>query len=165
MMTRDLHCGWTVINSQSMQTACKKGAQNMSKRVVSVSEMAELAGLSRQGLYNLIANNILPAPVTISGQPAFLPYQQQQILSCRNNNTDMHGNPYIFRRLKRTIAKPTNHHNDNRRLKDFQKSLGKLNIKITLNELNQVFHDCFPSGTDGINEEDVFMTIYKKLIS
>ena len=79
--------------------------ENCPKAVVSVSEMAQIAGMSRSRFHDLIGNVFPPPAYLLSNRkPCYFSTQQQLILSIRQKGIGWNGQPVVFYSRKKTAG-------------------------------------------------------------
>jgi hypothetical protein len=141
-------------------------SNSATKTAVSVTEMAAMMGLSRARLYQLIRKGKLPTPDIEEGskRPYYNEDKQRQCLDVRRRNCGIDGKPIMFYARRRDVgvsrkkverAKPAaSPHAD---LIDY---LGGLEINATAAQVEAVVKECFPNGTTGTPQDEVFKKVF-----
>jgi hypothetical protein len=80
----------------------------VTKEIVSVSEMARMLGLSRARLYQLMKEGVFPAPTRPDNgaRPFFDREQQEQCLTVRRSNCGIDGRPILFYTMRSQSSSP-----------------------------------------------------------
>lgn len=136
------------------------------KTAVSVTEMATMMGLSRARLYQLIRKGKLPTPDIEEGskRPFFNEEKQRQCLEVRRRNCGIDGKPIMFYakrrdsgvgRKKGEKVKPAA--SPHAELIDY---LGGMEITATAAQVDAVVKECFPTGTTGVPQDEVFKKVF-----
>jgi hypothetical protein len=139
------------------------------KAVVSISEMAQMVGLSRARFYQLIGTTF-PWPLysVSTRRPFYDELLQNCCLEVRRRNCGIDGKPVLFysRRVGGTIPmKPKKNMppKDDRHadLLDGIRSLGL--TTATTSEVTKAVKELYPSGVDGTNPGEVIRAVFLHL--
>jgi hypothetical protein len=140
------------------------------KVVVSVAEMAQMVGLSRARLYQLIEEGVFPPPLyrIETRRPFFNEEMQEVCLEVRRRNCGINGRPVLFyaRRFtpspitttKKIPAPKTNKHGD---LIAGLRALGL--TTVTASQVDSAIQKTFPNGKSGIDDETLLRTVFLHL--
>ena len=134
----------------------KRIAKENLKAVCSVSEMAQLLGLSRSRFYELQKHGAFPQPLydIATKRPFYPKHLQRRCLKIRNTGIGNNRQRILFyRRRKRHTPSPKTpvpqHY-------EFMiKTLRQLGFKATLKQLKAALQDLYPKGLPVPNNDDV----------
>ena len=73
-----------------------------SKRPISVSEMAKIAGFSRQRYYDLLKEGVFPQPLRTGSRPFYPPELQQVVLGVVETGVGANGEYVLFNAKRAT---------------------------------------------------------------
>jgi len=141
----------------------------MIDRLMSVSQVAKLVGLSRQRFHQLMREGVFPPPVydITTRRPHYTEEMQQLCMTVREKNVGINGRVVLFYARRPGVEpkkihtqRSTSHtrspkHNG---LIDGLRGLGlatvtEQQIEVTLKEL-------YPAGTSGVGEAELLRTIF-----
>jgi len=153
---------------------------NIFPEYISCSQMARLLNLSRSRFYMLIAPEegiFLPPIYNIeTKRPFYTRKMAQTNLDCKRKNQGVNGKICMFysarhsttaapvkksRKKKNWKNKPTT--SDHDQIKSDLESLGLNNISSA--QISQVIKECFPEGTDGVDDGDIVRQVYLSIRS
>lgn len=125
----------------------------VTKEIVSVSEMARMLGLSRARLYQLIKEGVFPPPTQAEngGRPFYDRQQQEQCVTVRRTNCGIDGRPILFYAMRETstdTARPVVRPSPQRRSTVTQPNRDDATISLIRHGLSQL-------GLSQINEQDI----------
>ena len=112
----------------------------MSKKVVSVAEMARKVGLSRARFYQLVAEEIFPSPLydVATRRPFFNEEMQQLCMEVRRRNCGVNGKPILFYSARhplgsqpRPVKKPKAEPKQKNQYADLLDGLRSLGLEVT----------------------------------
>jgi len=143
---------------------------DVTKSVVSVSEMARMVGLSRARFYQLMNEGVFlkPAYAASSKRPFFDEEAQRSCLEVKRRNCGVNGKPVLFyatrhplqapsRRATKPKPKPTN---DFAELID---SLTCLGVTATSSQIEAAVEECFSDGIQKLDSGEVVRAIFLHL--
>ncbi len=142
------------------------------KAVVTVTEMAQMVGLSRARFYQLMGT-AFPLPVydTRTRRPVFVQEQQDACLEVRRNHLGVDGKPVIFyaRQRRAAISSPIRRKaptqptspDTHDALVAAVRALGL--AWATSEQVGAVMNQLFPSGVTGIDQGEVIRALFVKL--
>ena len=144
------------------------------KKVVSVSEMARMVGLSRSRFYQLIGSAFPhPSRNSETGRPFYNADQQQTCLEVRRRNCGIDGRPILFyaqrptpsvtlrkpRKTKPSSSKPVGRFSA---ILDGVKALGF--ASATERQVGQAVGELFPAGTADAEPGEVIRAVFVHLM-
>ena len=147
----------------------------ITKAVVSVTEMARMVGLSRARFYQLKEAGIFPQPKVdeVSGRPVYDQDLQRQCVNVRRSNCGINGKPIVFYSRRRDFgtskaparkkkAKPKA---DNKHVELIAglKSLGL--VDVTGDQVESALAQEFPKGTAGADPAEVLRAVFVRIQS
>lgn len=147
----------------------------ITKAVVSVTEMARMVGLSRARFYQLKAEGIFPEPKQdeTAGRPVYDQDLQRQCLQVRRTNCGINGQPIVFYSRRRDFgamkakaprmpskSKPPNRHTE---LIDGLRSLGL--SSVSPKDVDTAIAELFPNGTAGIDPAELLRAVFVRIQS
>jgi len=138
------------------------------KAIVTVAEMARMAGLSRARFYQLLGT-AFPFPLydVATRRPFYTEEMQRLILDVRRRNCGIDGKPILFYArgggiTKRVVKKPeqarTAQHTD---LIEGLKALGL--VTVTAAEVQAAVKELFPQGTATVDHGELVRAIFLRL--
>lgn len=142
------------------------------KRAVSFTEMAEMLGLSRTRLYQLIDKGIFEPPVfcVVSRRPFFPADIQARNLEYRATNTSASGGYHCFYRPQRRAVsgeiQPTPQRGNRSRTEPHQelcRELQVLGLTASGWEVDQALRQLYPAGVEGVDESELLRGVYRQL--
>ncbi len=144
----------------------------VTKTVVSVTDMARMVGLSRARFYQLIRAGTFPEPdrEPATGRPCYGEEKQRQCLEVRRRNCGINGEPILFysRRLgagprKQKPPKPVLRakRGDVMALVEGLNALG--HVTATAAQVQQVIEELYPNGTEGLDQGEVLRAVFLHL--
>jgi hypothetical protein len=156
-----------------MHNCSRHSGEIEAKHAVTVTEMAEMVGLSRSRFHQLLGK-VFPLPLydLRSRRPFFTEDQQQVILDLRASNCGIDGKPVLFyaSRSKRAAAKAK----VRRKLENatvgsvlptqLTKAVRSLGLKtVRPAEVEDTLRRLYPNGTDGIATIELVRSVFLKL--
>jgi len=160
------------------------GGRNMqvTKEIVSVSEMARMLGFSRTRIYQLIHDGVLPKPTkTAEGsRPFFTREQQEQCIEVRRTNRGVNGQAILFYSMRVTSTSPptTPTRQPRRRsaperprrstedstITDLRCGLRQLGLTdATEQSIRAALADLYPDGHAGVDSSELLRSIFVHL--
>ena len=129
---------------------------------VSVSEMANMVGLSRQRFHQLMQAGVFPQPQRNDGRPFYDEPTQEVCLAVRRRNCGVNGQVVLFyarrqttpMKLKKLSAMPSPHAD----LLDGLRSLGL--ASVTAADVGAVVKELYPQGMEGIDQGEVIRAVF-----
>ena len=137
------------------------------KCVVSVLEMAEMLGLSKSRLYDLMQAGIFPRPVQHASckRPVFDQESQQKCLEIRRTGVGHNGQPVLFNRKRR--AKVIKRRQDKRQpVEDHGELIEALNsLGMTTNKeaVQNALSEVCPDGWKKIDQGELVRRVFLHL--
>jgi hypothetical protein len=141
----------------------------MIDRLMSVSQVAKLVGLSRQRFHQLMREGVFPPPVydITTRRPHYTEEMQKVCLAVREKNVGINGRVVLFyarrpgNELKKTHTqrsaspkRPPKHN----RLIDGLRGLGL--ATATEQQIEVALKELYPAGTSGMGEAELLRTIF-----
>jgi predicted DNA-binding transcriptional regulator AlpA len=152
---------------------------NLTKQIVSVTEMARMCGLSRARFYQLMNDGIFPSPSRNpeTNRPFFDQEQQEQCLQVRRTNQGANGKAVMFygfrapgpqqpAKRKRLPNSKSSRNTANRDpvVTDLRHGLTQLGITgIDDARIRQALIDTYPDGHLGIDGAELLRTVFARL--
>jgi hypothetical protein len=143
------------------------------KSVVTVSEMAQMVGLSRARFYQLVKAGVFPPPVySLSNRrPIYVEGLQEVCLEVRRRNCGINGQPVLFyARGHRPMgqAKPTSKAKPKTTTKsqygDVLDGLRALGLTaVTSDQVAAAVKQLFPGGLDGVDRAQAIRAVFLHL--
>lgn len=142
----------------------------ITKAVVSITEMARMVGLSRARFYQLKAEGIFPEPKQdeTAGRPVYDQDLQRQCLQVRRTNCGINGQPIVFYSRRRdfgaTKAKaprmPSKSKSPNRHaeLIDGLRSLGL--SSVSPKDVDTAIAELFPNGAARVDPAELLRAVF-----
>ena|ERR1700677_4679537 len=132
---------------------------------VSVSEMANMVGLSRQRFHQLMQAGVFPQPQRNDGRPFYDEPTQEVCLAVRRRNCGVNGQVVLFyarrqtmpMKLKKLSPVPSLHTD----LLDGLHSLGL--ASVTAADVGAVVKELYPHGTASIDQGEVIRAVFLHL--
>ncbi len=144
------------------------------KKAVSVSEMARMAGLSRSRFYQLIGT-AFPPPVydAKTRRPFYTASQQQTCLEVRHRNCGIDGRPVLFyaRRPMQSVrpqgrrkSKSSSPKSGSRvgEILDGVRGLGL--ASATERQVEHSVRECFPAGVGHVDRNEIIRAVFVRLM-
>lgn len=141
------------------------------KRVVSVTEMAKMVGLSRARFYQLVKAGVFPAPNydPETKRPYYDEDAQQKCLEVRQRNCGVNGKPVLFYAKRITPApvtpkrtKSTSKAKANP-FADVQAGVEALGLNPTRDQVTKAIRTLFPQGTKEVDSGEVIRAVFLHL--
>jgi hypothetical protein len=142
------------------------------KVAVSVSEMAQMVGLSRARFYQLLSAGVFPPPLRdpTKKRPYFDQKLQERCLEVRRRNCGINGEPVLFYarrqiialntpKAKKTTKKKAEGEYDD--LLDSLKALGL--VTVTVAQVGDSLNELYPKGTEGVAEAQLIRAVFLHL--
>lgn len=145
---------------------------NVSKLVVSVSEMARMVGLSRARFYQLVRSGTFPPPdrEPVTGRPCYGEEKQRTCLEVRRRNCGIDGKAVLFYSRRRDAGEKKSKQAKPKleaQKKDMTTLLGGLNAlgltTATAAQVEEVTKQLYPSGTAGIDQGEVLKGVFLEI--
>lgn len=145
--------------------------QPSDKAAISVSEMADLCGLSRSRFYDLLDAGVFPKPVRNPSlkRPIYDRQLQDKCLEIRQSGIGLNGVPVLFNRKSRrpqagksqraVTPEPKQDH------ADLIVALKGLGLNSTSEAVRAAVASLFPAGLAGIDQGDVIRKVFLHLQS
>jgi hypothetical protein len=143
---------------------------DVTKAVVSVSEMARMVGLSRARFYQLIRAGSFPQPdrEPATGRPCYFEEGQRRCLEVRRRNLGIDGRPVLFYARRRDIKgqrqkrpKLEAQRGDVAALVDGLNALGL--TTATAAQVERVVGELYPQGTEGLDRGEVLKAVFLEI--
>ena len=149
-------------------------AATTTKAAVTLSEMAQMVGLSRSRLYQLLGT-AFPWPVynIITRRPVFPEEIQQVCLDVRRRNCGIDGKPILFQcKPLRPVAEPQQAATRPRRAATPPSSpaqtpntwlidaLAALGLNVNAAQAEAALRSSYPNGTTGIDQGEVIRVVF-----
>jgi hypothetical protein len=137
------------------------------KAVCSVSYLAQILGLSRSRLYQLIDAGIFPPPLydLRSKRPFYDLPLQERCREIRNSGIAFNNNYVLFyssRKQKATpVSKPSSSQNEH--TLEIQEALRELGLETSIKDISQALKTLFPDGIESRNTGEVIREVYRAL--
>jgi len=146
--------------------------------IVSVQDMAKLLQISRSRLYSLMDEGVFLKPVYSLNKkrPFFTREMALRNISAKKNNTGINGSVVVFytshstsiqkvdrskkQKIKEKTIPPKNRYEE---LGKGLEALGLTDISDTV--IGSALTQCFPEGTDSVDEDGVLTTVFRHLKS
>lgn len=149
----------------------------ITKAVVSVTEMARMVGLSRARFYQLKEAGIFPQPKVdeVSGRPMYDQDLQRQCVNVRRSNCGINGKAIVFYSRRRDFgtskqatpkkkSKPKpKADNKHAELIAGLTSLGL--VDVTVAQVESALAEEFPNGTANVYPAEVLRTVFVRIQS
>lgn len=154
----------------------------VTKEIVSVSEMAQMLGLSRARLYQLMKEGVFPAPTRPSdgGRPYFDREQQERCLTVRRTNCGVNGQAILFyamrapsssapatpaRRPRRSSApERPRRSRDDATITGLRHGLAQLGVnQITEQVVRRALAEAYPDGWSSVTQAELLRTVLERL--
>lgn len=146
---------------------------------ISCSQMARLLNLSRSRFYMLIAPEegiFLPPIYNIETKRPFYTRKMAQInLDCKRKNQGVNGRICMFYSARHSTATPIKKSRKKKIVKrksttsdyyQIKSDLGSLSLKeVSSAQIGKVIRDCFPNGTDAVDDGDIVRQVYLSIKS
>ncbi len=145
---------------------------DVTKAVVSVSEMARMVRLSRARFYQLVRAGSFPQPdrEPATGRPCYFEENQRRCLEVRRRNLGIDGKPVLFyarrrdskaQRLKPSKPKLAAQRGDLVALVDGLNALGL--TTATAAEVERLVGELYPQGTEGLDRGQVLKQVFLEI--
>jgi hypothetical protein len=147
---------------------------DITKAVVTVAEMARMAGLSRARFYQLVGEGVFPMPCysVESRRPQYVEEQQAQVLEARRRNLGINGRPVLFYARRSAVSpKPTRRPQaapDQRQsgstyqpIIDAVKGLGM--ASATTRDVRAAVAELYPAGVNEVVDGEVIRAVFLHL--
>ena len=141
--------------------------------VVSINQMTRLLNISRSRLYGLMNEGILLYPVySLSKRPFFTREMAERNLEAKKNNRGINGRVVVYyssrltsvHKVYRSAPTQKQKSSTNERFENLIKSLESLGLKdITDPQIGSAIHQCFPDGTQNVDEDEVLISVFRHL--
>ncbi len=157
-------------------------SMQVTKEIVSVSEMARMLGLSRARLYQLIKEGVFPSP-TRPGEikrPFFDRRQQEQCVTVRRTNCGIDGRPILFyamrsqplsppptpdRRARRNLVlqRPPRSA-DEAAINELRHGLSQLGVsQVSEQSIRTALAEAYPDGWSHVDQAELLRSIFAHL--
>lgn len=153
--------------------------QQPTKAIVTVSEMAQMCGLSRARFYQLIGEGIFPQPSRNeqTQRPFYDQNQQQRCLLVRRTNCGVNGMVTIFYggrpkesspskppASKRNVRKKVINSRTDQRIVELRHGLTQLGVAGAKDvDIQQALTEMFPDGCDHVASSDLLRGVFNRL--
>lgn len=151
----------------------------ITREIVSVSEMARMLGLSRARLYQLIKEGVFPPPTRPEegGRPFFDRQQQEQCVNVRRTNCGIDGRPILFYAM-RAAPSPTPARQPRRRsaperprqsthdaaINELRHGLSQLGItQISEQSIRTALAEAYPDGWSSVAQAELLRSVFARL--
>lgn len=145
----------------------------ITKSVISVTEMARMVGLSRARFYQLKAEGIFPEPETdqVSGRPVYTQELQRQCVHVRRTNCGANGKPIVFYSRRRdygtsktAMPKKTSIPKSAPKHAALIEGLRSLGLpSVGSREVDEAIARLFPDGTAKVDPSEVLRAVFVHL--
>jgi hypothetical protein len=137
------------------------------KAVVSVSEMAEILGLSRARCYQLLDANLLPPPVydIRTHRPLYTQDLQEQCLQVKQTGIGFNGQYVLFyspRKNNVTKTKPSALKKVPK-YQDIREALTTMGLDVSDEQVSKAVADVFPEGIESQDQGIIFRELFRHL--
>ena len=137
------------------------------KSVISVTEMANLVGLSRQRFNQLVKAGIFPSPDhdPTTNRPFYDATKQQDCLMVRQTNTGINGKPILFyaRRSDKGIKKGSSRKPKPKASSQHElmiEHLDQLGVHVTYQQIDAAMPIVFPNGIENLDFDSQFKGLF-----
>lgn len=147
---------------------------NSKSRIVSVSDMAKMVGLSRSRFYSLLERGFFPAPQRgkSSSRPFYDLEGQLRCLEVRETGIGVNGEPHVFQRKEgekipiprsrlKSVSKPTEVSIDLAPIIEGLRELGLTKIKEP--KVKSAIDRIFPKGIESMSFEKILPPLFTEL--
>jgi hypothetical protein len=155
----------------------------VTKEVVSVSQMSRLIGLSRARFYELMKKGIFPLPTRHheSGRPFYDRQQQERCMEVRRTNLGINGKAVLFYSTRpRPLDAPSPDKTQRKRsrkpkpgrqssvnhfelISELRHGLHQLGVDAADNDIRSALNDACPDGPSGIDPAGLLMSVFERL--
>jgi DNA-binding transcriptional MerR regulator len=153
----------------------------VTKEIVSVSEMARMLGLSRARLYQLMKEGVFPSPTRPNngGRPFFDREQQEQCFTVRRTNCGINGQAILFYAMRSTPAPPRSANRRPRRAepsrrdrpvgqapetRELRHGLTQLGlVDVTDQRIRTALAEAYPDGWSNVDAADLLRSVFARL--
>jgi hypothetical protein len=143
------------------------------KTAVSISEMARMAGLSRQRFHQLVKDGVFPSPLRegATGRPYYDEPAQERCLEVRRRNCGINGRIVLFysRRLRPSATPEPNpqptkiQHPRSEGHAEILDGVRALGLPATAAMVHSVVKELFPKGTGKTDPGEVIRAVFVRL--
>ena len=152
----------------------------VTKNVVSVSEMARMLGFSRARFYQLMNEGVLPKPTKpgTRGRPFFTREQQEQCIEVRRTNRGLNGHAILFyamrppspsprttrqSRQRSTHERPQRNRDDDI-ISDLRHGLAQLGVnQATEQSILTALAVMYPDGWSNVDQGELLRAVFNRL--
>ncbi len=145
---------------------------NVSKKIVSVTEMARMVGLSRARFYQLVRAGTFPPPdrEPVTGRPCYYEEGQTRCLEVRRRNLGVDGKVILFYSRRRDFgakkAKPAKPKLEAKRgdvmaLVEGLNALG--HTTATAAQVERIITELYPNGTEALDRGEVLRAVFLEI--
>jgi DNA-binding transcriptional MerR regulator len=153
----------------------------VTKEIVSVSEMARMLGLSRARLYQLVKEGVFPTPTRPGkgGRPFFDREQQEQCLTVRRTNCGIDGRPILFyamrsqssappaptqRMRRRSAPQRRRRSRDDAMITGLRHGLAQLGVsQVTEQGIRAALAETYPDGWSQVDQAELLRSVFARL--
>ena len=154
----------------------------ITREVVSISEMARMLGLSRARFYQLMNAGVLPQPTRTgeTGRPFFTRQQQEQCIEVRRTNRGVNGQAILFYAMRTPSPAPTpapsrqprrrsasqrpRRSGDDAALTELRHGLSQLGVgEITEQAVRAALAEAYPDGWSNVDHAERLRSVFDRL--
>lgn len=143
--------------------------ESQPKAAITVSKMCSLLGMSRSQFYWHVKKGTFHEPLRLgNGRPYFNANQVDDNLKARELGIGVNGEYTLFYERdsepKKTATKPADKAKPKKDFGDLIEGLSALGLNgLTNSVVSDAVEQCYPGGTDSIDENDVLRTVFRHL--
>ena len=153
----------------------------VTKDVVSVSEMARMLGFSRARFYQLMDQKVLPKPTRAANEarPYFTREQQERCIEVRQTNRGINGQAILFYAMRapsppsstparqpgrRTAAQRPRRSRDDATINDLRHGLAQIGAgQATERTIRTALAEAYPDGWSNVDHSELLRTVFDRL--
>ncbi|MDZ7386775.1 MAG: hypothetical protein ONB07_11735 [candidate division KSB1 bacterium] len=134
--------------------------------VISVSDMAQRVGLSRQRFTQLVSEGVFPSSVydVLTRRPFYTAERQERCLEVKRRNVGINGRMVLFYTKRLPAPAPTakpNNGQTNRHHAERLDGLRGLGLtSVTAAQVEAAVKKLYPKGTKGVDSGDLLRTVF-----
>ena len=154
----------------------------ITKEVVSVSEMARMLGFSRARFYQLMKDGTIPKPIRPEngGRPFFDRGQQEKCLTVRRTNCGIDGRPILFYSMRSPSSAPPpaprrqsprrsaperpRRAEEDATINELRHGLAQLGVaQVTEQSIRTVLAEVYPDGWSRVDHAELLRSVFNRL--
>lgn len=151
----------------------------VTKEIVSVSEMARMLGLSRARFYQLMREGVFPEPCRPEGgkRPFFDRERQEQCVTVRRTNCGIDGRPILFYAMRTPSSTPTpattrqsrrqsarqrpQRFGDDATITQLRRGLAQLGIsQVAEQNIRTALAETYPDGWTNVDQAELLRSVF-----